>query len=215
MLASWGIGLLALRQGDLSRALPLLERAVGLCQDVDIPLYFPAMAVALGATYALCGRVADAVPLLAQAMEQTTATEMVYLQALCRLPQGEAQLLAGSLEEAYTLAEGALAHARAHQERGHEAYALRLLGQIAAQCAPPEVEPAEALYRQALALTKDLGMRPLQAHCHSGLGTLYAKVDQQETARTELSAAIDLYRSMDMTFWLPQAEAALAQVEGR
>jgi hypothetical protein len=27
--------------------------------------------------------------------------------------------------------------------------------------------------------------------------------------------AIELYKSMDMTFWLPQAEAALAEVEGQ
>ncbi len=58
-------------------------------------------------------------------------------------------------------------------------------------------------------------MRPLQAHGHRGLGTLYAKTGQREQARTELSAAIDLYRVLEMTFWLPQAEAALAQVEGR
>ena len=71
MIASWGIGLLALRQGDLPRALPLLERAVGLCQDADLPVWFPRMAAALGAAYTLAGRVADAVPLLTQAMEQT------------------------------------------------------------------------------------------------------------------------------------------------
>jgi uncharacterized protein HemY len=58
-------------------------------------------------------------------------------------------------------------------------------------------------------------MRPLQAHCHLGLGTLYAKTGQWEQARAELSTAIALYRAMGMTFWLPQAEAALAQVEGR
>ena len=58
-------------------------------------------------------------------------------------------------------------------------------------------------------------MRPLQAHCHRGLGTLYAKTGQAEQARVELSAAIALYRAMDMAFWLPQAEAALAQVEGQ
>ena len=72
MFASWGIGLLSLRQGDLPRALPLLERAVGICQDADLPVYFPWMAAALGAAYTLGGRVADAVPLLTQAMEQTT-----------------------------------------------------------------------------------------------------------------------------------------------
>ena len=58
-------------------------------------------------------------------------------------------------------------------------------------------------------------MRPLQAHCHLGLGTLFAKIGQREQARTALSTAVDLYRAMDMTFWLLQAEAALAQREER
>jgi hypothetical protein len=43
---------------------------------------------------------------------------------------------------------------------------------------------------------------------------LYVRVARQKQARAELSAAIALYRAMDMTFWLPQAEAALAQVGG-
>jgi hypothetical protein len=65
----------------------------------------------------------------------------------------------------------------------------------------------------AEALADELGMRPLVAHCHLGLGTLYAKVGWQEQAHTALSTAIALYCAMEMTFWLPQAEAALAQVE--
>ena len=215
MWASWGIGLLALRQGDLSRALPLLERAVGICHEADLPANFPRMAAALGAAYTLVGRVADAVPLLTQAMAQTMAADMAGFQSLCCLPLGEAQLLAGRLEEAHDFAERALVLAREHQERDNQAYALRLLGEIAAHCAPSEVKPAEDAYRQALALAEELGMLPLQAHCHRVLGTLYAATGQREQARTELSAAIDLYRAMDMTFWLPQAEAALAQVEGQ
>ena len=71
---------------------------------------------------------------------------------------------------------------------------------------------AQSYDRQALTLADELGMRPLQAHCHLGLGMLYAKIDQPEQACTELSGAIDLCRAMDMTFWLPQTEAALAQV---
>ena len=77
---------------------------------------------------------------------------------------------------------------------------------------PLEAAPAEDHYRQALTLADELGMRPLVAHCHRGLGTLYAANGQREQARTELAAAIDLYRAMDMTFWLPQTEAALARV---
>jgi tetratricopeptide (TPR) repeat protein len=212
MVASWGLGLLFLRQGDLYRALPLLERAVDMCRDMDLPSYFPVMAASLGAAYTLDGRVADAVSLLTQAIEQSTATETVVFQAFCCLSLGEAQVLAGHLEEAYALAERTLAHAREHQERGNEAHALRLLGEIAARRDPPESMQAESYYHQALALADELGMRPLQAHCPLGLGTLYAKVGQREPARAALSTALALYRSMDMTFWLPQAEAALAQV---
>ena len=70
-------------------------------------------------------------------------------------------------------------------------------------------------YQQALALAEELGMRPLQAHCHHGLGRLYHQTGRAKPARTALSAAINLYCAMDMTLWLPQAEAALAQVEER
>jgi class 3 adenylate cyclase/tetratricopeptide (TPR) repeat protein len=213
MMASWGIGLLTLRQGNLSRALPLLERAVGICQDADIPHYFPWVAAALGAAYTLAERVADAVSLLTQAMEQSAATENVSFQALCRLPLSEAQLLAGRLEEAHALAERALALACEHQEQGHQAYALHLLGDIAVWCDPPRVEEAETHYQGALALADELGMRPLVAHCHHSLGTLCAKIGRREQARAELSAAVELYRAMDMTFWLPQAEATMAQVD--
>jgi predicted ATPase len=212
MIASWGIGLLALRQGNLPRALPSLERAVGICQNADLPLYFPEVAPDLGAAYTLGGRVADAVPLLTQAMDQTIATEMVGYQTRCRLSLGEAHLLAGHLEDAHTCAERVLTLARAHQERGHQAYALRLLGEIAAHRVPPDVDEAAAHYRQALTLAEELGMRPLQAHCHRGLGTLYTTTGQREQAHAELFTAIETYRAMDMTFWLPQTQAALAQV---
>ena len=86
-------------------------------------------------------------------------------------------------------------------------------GRDCSWCDPPEVEQAETHYHEALALANELGLRPLQAHCHRGLGTLYGRVGQAQQARAALSTAIALYRAMEMTFWLPQAETALAQVE--
>jgi tetratricopeptide (TPR) repeat protein len=124
---------------------------------------------------------------------------------------GEAHLRAGHLEEAHALANRALALAQEHQERGHQAYALRLLGEIAARGEPPESEQSEADYQHALVMAKDLGMRPLAAHCHLRLGTLYRQMGRGVEACAALSTAIALYRAMEMTFWLPQAEAALAQ----
>ena len=213
MIAAWGMGLLSFRQGDLPRALPLLEQAVSLCQEADLSSYFPWMGAALGAAYTLAGRVADAVSLLTQAMDQAVASEAGRYQALCHLSLGETHLVNCRVEEAYTLAARALALARERQERGHEAYALRLLGDIAAQEESPGRDQVKADYRQALSLAEELGMRPLQAHCHLGLGKLYATTGQPELARAELDTAMTLYRAMDMTFWLPQAEATLARVE--
>jgi class 3 adenylate cyclase/tetratricopeptide (TPR) repeat protein len=215
MWACYGIGLLSLRQGDLPKALPSLERAMGVCREADLPVFVPRLAAALGAAYTLAGRIDEAITLLLQAVEWTATSDMAGFQALCRLPLGEAHLFAGCFKEAETLAECALSIAREQQERGNEAYALRLLAEIAAWRDPPEVERAEDAYRQAQALAGELRLRPLQAHCHRGLGTLYAKIGHRQQARIELSAAIALYHAMEMTFWLPQAETTLAQVEGR
>ena len=169
----------------------------------------------MGAVYALVGRSADGVSLLLQGLESRFAKDMAVEQAPCRLTLAEAQALAGRLEEARDLAERVLVLACEHQERGREAYALRLLGDIAAQDDPTASSLAERHYRQALDLVAELGMAPLRAHCHLGLGTLFAKMRQPALARVNLATAIDLYRALDMTFWLPQAETALAQVEER
>jgi class 3 adenylate cyclase/tetratricopeptide (TPR) repeat protein len=214
-LAYLGVGYLHLRQGDLHRAIPVLERGLELCETVGIPLAFPWLAPPLGAVYPLAGRTAEALPLLEQATEQATGMHLQVWQSVRIAWLSEASLLAGLVEDAGDLACRALEHAREHQERGSEAWTLRLLGEIAARREPPEDDQTEAYYRQALALAEERGMRPLQAHCHRGLGTLYAAIGQHELARTELSAAITLYQDMEMTFWLPQAEAMLAQVEGR
>ena len=127
---------------------------------------------------------------------------------------GEAYLCTGRPDEAHTQAQRALEFSRAHQERGHAAYALRLLGEIAARQLPRRSSRLTAHYRQALALAEELGMRPLVAHCHRDLGTLYAATGQREQAQTALLTAIAMYRDLEMTFWLPQTEAALAQVGG-
>jgi tetratricopeptide (TPR) repeat protein len=128
----------------------------------------------------------------------------VWLSEDCRL--------AGRGEEAWQHAQQALDLARQQKARGGEAHALHQLGVVHAHADPPDVAQAEAHYQQALALAEALGLRPLMAHCQLGLGRLYGQTGRGAPARAALATAIALYRDMDMTFWLPQAEAALAQV---
>jgi class 3 adenylate cyclase/tetratricopeptide (TPR) repeat protein len=210
-----GIGKLYLDKGDVHRGIPVLERGLEICQDWHISALFPTVASRLGYAYALSGRVSEALPLLEQAVKQAASMRTMATYSRMIVLLSEAYLLAGRVDEAMELALRALEFCRDHKERGFHAWALRLLGKIAAHHARPEVEQAEGYYHAARAVADELGMRPLLAHCHLGLGTLYAKMDQREPARAELSAAVDLYRALEMTFWLPQAQAALAQVEGR
>ena len=207
-----GVSVVCRHQGDVQRAIPMLERAMGLCQDWHIPALLPRLTAALGLAYALDGRVTAGLALVEHGMEQEVARGRPRHLAPMVACLSEAYLLAGRLEEARQRAAQALDLARQYQQRGNQAWALWLLGESTARQASPEVEPAVGHYRQALALAEELGMRPLQAHCHRGLGTLYGQTGQREQARAALSTAIDLYRDMEMTFWLPQAEAVLARV---
>jgi tetratricopeptide (TPR) repeat protein len=208
-------GWLSRRQGDLHQAIPALERSLALCHTANFPRLFPMAASFLSAAYALAGRAAEALPLLDQTLERVAAGRRVIFHALVLTELSEALVLVGRVDEVRTLAGRLLELYGTQTGRGYQAHAYRLLGEAAARGDPPDAEQAETYYRQALALADELGMRPLQAHCHHGLGTLWAKLGRAEQARTALSIAIDLYRTMEMTFWLPQTEAALAHVERR
>ena len=205
-----GIGLLYLRQGELLQAVPQLERALSLCQETDIALAFPTVAALLGAAYAQLGRSEEALRLLEQGVAQAAAKNILVYRALGLVHLGEAYLLAGRLQEASEAAQRALDVCQAHQEQGHQAWLLWLLGEIAARREPLEAARAEMAYRQAGALAEARGMRPLLAHCHLGLGTLYRRLGDTAHADAELTTARALLRSMTMTRWLPRAEAALA-----
>ena len=203
------LGLVALRRGDVSRAISSLERAVMECQDTQARSFFDVTAGHLGYAYALSGRLPEGVALLEEAIAdpETTGTSnhpllLTYL--------GEAHLLADRREEALTVARRALELALRQKERGNEAWVLRLLGEIASGDDRLDAETAEGYYRQALALATELGMRPLAAHCHRGLGTLYRRSGGPARAEAHLEIAASMYREVGMTYWLEKTKVETA-----
>jgi tetratricopeptide (TPR) repeat protein len=214
VLAAYSVGFTYLCKGDFDRAIPLLEHTLRHCQGEDMALNTRLLTATLGYAYTLVGQTTDAIVLLERGIQQSEALKISFRYALWQTWLGEAYLRDGRTDDAFDLAQRAVEHARIHKEPGHQAYGFRLLGEIAKHRDPPEIASAEAHYQQALTLAAELGMRPLQAHCYLGLGKLYVAIGRCDNARAELSAAIELYRAMEMTFWLPQAEAALAEVDG-
>jgi len=202
---------LYLAQGDLEHAIRMCDQGLALSRASGNRNMLPIIVAGLGYAYALQGRLAEGRELLEEAISESISTgarravHWVWLSEGCRL--------GGHAEDAWQHARQALDLARQQKDRGDEVLALHQLGVVYAHAAPLDVVQAEAYYQQALALADELGMRPLVAHCHCGLGTLYTKTGQQEQARAELSTAIEMYRTMEMTFWLPQVEAVLAQAE--
>ena len=106
----------------------------------------------------------------------------------------------------------ALESARELEERGHEAWALTVLGEVVSQRHPANVVAAEQHYAEALALPELRGMRPIIAHCHLGLGKLYRRGDNGGQAQEHFTIAAAMYREMEMAYWLEQAAAEMRQL---
>ena len=196
-----------LRRGDLPRATRVLERCLDLCRTWQFVIGTPIVAATLGAAYALAGRADEALPLVAGAVEEFHSRQHHTWPALILLCAGMTCLSAGRIDEAASHAREALALTRRLGARGSEAHALCLAGDVAS---PGGAEDAPGYYREALTLAGELGMRPLVAHCHLGLGKLYARTDKREQAQEHLRTATTMYREMDMHFWREQAEAERA-----
>jgi class 3 adenylate cyclase/tetratricopeptide (TPR) repeat protein len=201
-----GAGYLHLRKGDFHRAIAALERALALGQLSQIPVAFAYGASYLGYALTLVGRVDEALPLLERTTEESISTRFVARHSLRLAYLGEAYHLAGRIDDAAATARRALRLAREHRERGHEAYALRLLGEV---CRGDNAADAEMHYRDALLIAKELGMRPLEALCHSGLARLMRGTAMRTQLRQHAAAATALFREMNMTTSVSQLEAEL------
>ena len=189
--------------------MPYLERSAHLGRVGSFPFVFRATS-ALGYANALSGRIPDALPLLDQrASQDLSETRALYDVARVYMRTSKGYLLIGRLDEATQMALRARDLAQQRREGGRLADVQRLIGDIAVHRDPPEVESAAAHYRQALVAAEELGMRPLQAHCHPGLGKLFHRIGDQAKATEHVTIAATMYREMDMGFWLQQAEAEL------
>jgi class 3 adenylate cyclase/tetratricopeptide (TPR) repeat protein len=196
-------------RGELSHAARLLERAVALCREWNITSHTPVATASLGHVYAWSGRIGEGVSYLQQALTAYERAGIGVYHSLSVKQLGEAYLLADQVENARACADRAVLLARGRGERGYEAWALRLLGEIASHHGRPDVATAAAHYGAAMTLASELQMRPLMAHCHLGLGRLYRRTGKREQAREHLTSATTMYGEMEMGFWLEQAQAEL------
>jgi tetratricopeptide (TPR) repeat protein len=204
-------GFVQLRRGELQLARRWLERALQVSETANLPFYLPWIASSLGYAHALSDQAAEALTHLKAGVEHAISMKVMAYHGLWLAYLSEAHMLAGQIDDAQRVAERALELSHDQKEYGTMAWALRMMGEVASHRDPPETEKAGKQYDQAITLATELGMRPLVAHCHRGLGKLYGHRGKRQEAQEHLTTATTMYREMDMRFWLEQTEAELKE----
>jgi class 3 adenylate cyclase len=203
-MAHFVLGFLHLQQGEPNRAASTLKRGLAIQESGEILALRGMLLAGLGHAHTLSGRIGEALPLIEQSVEQSI---------FVRSPQhlfpflflGKAYLEAGRTEQSAAVASQCLDLCRTRRDRGSEAWSLSLIAEIGLRRTPLDAERALERWREALTLATDLGMRPLVAHCHLGLGKLYYRAGKRQEAHEYLTTAKTMYGEMDMKFWLERA----------
>jgi tetratricopeptide (TPR) repeat protein len=211
-LAYYAEGALHQLEGDWAKAGSSIERAIEAFRAGNIVVPLPYTVAASSRVLAQAGEASEALIRLQEGellLERHTASGIFGQRGGAYHSLGCACLLLGRLDEARRFADRAIESSP--QQRGYAAHALHLMGDIATHPGRFDAESGEAHYQKALTLAGELGMRPLVAHCHLGLGKLYRRTGDQAKASEHLSTATAMYREMGMSSWLTQAEAELKE----
>jgi tetratricopeptide (TPR) repeat protein len=216
--AYYAVGAVAVIRGDFEHAIAALEKGLRVCESAEIPVQRPLIVSCLAVAYAFVDRIDEALGLLDSVTDRNrrvggTGTQQLGLgKAMGMVWKVETYMLAGRHGEADVLARQALAVFRESKDRGSEAWLRYLLAEILIRRHPSSFSEAQESYRMASVVARELGMRPLQAHCHLGLGQIHVQSKNARLAQSELGTATELYRAMHMSFWVDKSASALTSI---
>jgi DNA-binding SARP family transcriptional activator len=209
--ASYCLGRTVLEQGNADQAVEYLERALALTREWEPATPEPRTglhpladftAATLALAQASTGQLASAA---ADGIGASNSKKLCFGRLL--EIQGSVLLAAQRFDEATSVAIVALETAHGRGERAHEAWALRLLGDIARRQQPRSVEPALGHFDSALALADQLELRPLRARCRFERAETLYHAGRHDEIGQGLGLAIEDFRAMEMTVWLRRAKA--------
>ncbi len=188
-----------LRLGKLEPALPLLEKAHELCRFSEVQSMYSYTVGSLGYAYLLAKEPRRALTVLEEGAKDDNLqasfwpTHPLTVLADAYRALGEISLATETVSRALKLSDK-------REERGFEAWAMLVMAGINDTAERPE--EAKQWYRRALQQASNLSMRPLVAHCHKGLANSYLRLGNEKEAQLENKTALEIYRSLGMTYWL-------------
>ena len=200
-------------RGDVDEAVSLTERALNLCETKGLLTWLPGASSTLGWALAAADRVQEGLPYLEQGPSVLAAVGVNTHLALMYARWAEGLLLAGRLAEAGDIAQRAINTAVACGEQGHEVEGCYVLAGVLAAGDRPDFETATARFEEARSRARELGMRPLLARCHLGLGQLRRRQGDEAGGRAQIALAVQLFRETGMRLWLKRALTAARETE--
>ena len=201
------------RKGDAATAVDLGEAALDLALASESLILQPLAAVFLAEACSGARQFERARSVAQEAVRLFASMHMSLgrSQAQCMLV--EVYLNTGASGAASQLALDTLELVRAHGERLLEVWLLKLLGDIYADCDPPDLARAQETFSAAATLAAELGMRPYVAHSRFGLGRIFGRMGRRYDAREQFTTALSMYHELGMDDWPEAAKAELRALD--
>jgi class 3 adenylate cyclase/tetratricopeptide (TPR) repeat protein len=207
-----GLGMVYLGQGHFDKAVIVAERGLHLCEMADLRVMETFSLAYLGLGHAREGRIAQGLEMMEKAVEQSKSLGMDFCRAIAEVHRAEVCLLAGLPSQAGDSALQAIDLCRIIKARGCEAWGLKIFADIECNIGERSFDEVESRYTQAITLADELGMRPLIAHCHRGLGVLYQRDEKRDRVQKQFSKAIDILRQCGADGWAEKYEKELTLI---
>ena len=147
-------------KGEFDQAVEALSKAVDLIETWSLTYLSPFIKGFYGHALTLAGKIDQGVKVLEEAERLYEQIGLGLFRSLVGLQLGEAYLMAGRRDDAHAKTREALALARKRGERGHEAYGLRILGDIMASSEAGASQDALVNYQGARAIAASTWSSP-------------------------------------------------------
>jgi tetratricopeptide (TPR) repeat protein len=197
-------------KGDFNQSTTLLDRLFALTDEYGLTVQLAQHMASRGDCYVHCGRVAEGVALLEEAVETAKAKKVMFDLPQMLLYLAEGYLVAGRAEAALPCAQEALTLTKQRAERLFEGHALQLAAEAASCADPQDLGTCEEWFRSAIKVFDEGSARPYLARCHLAFGAFYRRIGRRQETERHLTTAAAMFNQMGMTYWLEKAEAEIA-----
>jgi len=196
-------------KGDATTAIEHFQNSIGYCDEGQIINILIPIWIGLGWAYWLLGDLETAHKHMEKGLKTQSDAGVDYDSGFFYSCSAVVELESGNLNKAQQLANEALNIAQKNHQHG-EGLVWIVLGRILGRTDHPQNDKAEEAFLKGIKIFEELKLKLHYAPGYYYLGELYAGTGQKDKALETLKWAEDIFREMEMDFWLAKTQDLLA-----